>query len=120
MDDKKIKQFDVNGTEYYAPLKILVTERMYISYDAEKLKEKLDKELYLEMVDKSYAINDIEGLKKVLQASGVKPSEFKPFLVVKDEPNRKKISELFSMGEISLKQLKGCYTAKMTKSIQVK
>lgn len=80
-----------------------------IVWDTSKLKNKLDKEVYDEIVEKQYTINDIEGLIEYLKSCGVNPRVFKSFIDVKENVNQKLIDDLGNQGVINVKSLKGCF-----------
>ena len=94
-------------------------EQLRIEYDAAKLKEKIDKELYNEIVSKQYIISDIDGLINLLKKSGISPKDFKNFLNVIETVNKEKIKQLYEVGDITKKQLDGCYTATLIKGIKM-
>lgn len=101
----------------YEALKI---ERIYISYYAEKLKKQLGKEKSNEIMDKQYIINDIDSLVKLLKNSGVDAKKFKKYLIINEQVNKEKIRKLFEVGDVTKEDLKGCYEAKLSVSVQLK
>ena len=80
-----------------------------ITWDLDKLSEKLDKKLLNEITDKEYSINDFDGLVEYLKSCGVDPKKFKEFINVNKTVNSKKIDELGQLGEINIESLSGCY-----------
>ena len=96
------------------------TERVYIDYDMDKLKEKLDKNVFDKIVVKQYIVVDMEGLVTLLREVGVKPREFKEFIKTIITPNKESLKNLYEIGEITKADLEGCYSAKIVKSIQIK
>lgn len=95
-------------------------ERVYADYDTKQLKKNLDKELFNEATIKDYKINNMYGLVKLLKKAGIKPKEFKPFIDVSIELNKAKIKQLFTVGDITEKDLKGCIESKIVKFVQIK
>lgn len=95
-------------------------ERVYIDYFVDKLKENLDPEIFNEVVFKKYEVTDMPGLIELLRTSGVNPKDFKKFLNIVITPNKESIKRLYSTGDITKSDLKGCYEAKIVKSIQIK
>ena len=91
------------------PLRVLNVVPKSITFDVKKLKERLDKEIFNEIVNKEYAINDFQGLVKYLKRCGVDPKKFKTFIDVTETVNTKKLDELGSLGEISEEDIDGCY-----------
>ena len=104
------------GISFYTnPTKVIVTRvrTKKISWFVEKLKEKLDKKTYNEIVDKTYTINDIEGLIKYLKSCGVDAKKFKKFIEVNEEVDETKLNNLYDRGEIKKKQIEDCYEVKL-------
>lgn len=96
------------------------TERVIIDYFVDKLKESLDKEVFNEVVHKNYHITDINGLIALLKKTGIKPDEFKQFIDVTTTVNKDALKQLYAVGDITKEDLKGCYSAKIVKSISIK
>lgn len=97
-----------------------VSERVSsLVYDTDKLKEQLDKETFNEIVDKTYTINDIEALISLLKNAGVSPQDFKKLITVTEVANKARIQQLFAVGELSFEQLQGCYSATISKSVNI-
>lgn len=104
------------GISFYTkPTKVIVTRvrTKKVFWFVEKLKEKLDKKTYNEIVDKTYTINDIEGLIKYLKSCGVDAKKFKKFIEVNEEVDETKINNLYDRGEIKKKQIEDCYEVKL-------
>lgn len=104
------------GISFYTnPTKVIVTRirTKKIFWFVEKLKEKLDKKTYSEIVDKTYTINDIEGLTKYLKSCGVDAKKFKKFIEVNEEVDETKLNNLYDRGEIKKKQIEDCYEVKL-------
>ena len=121
MEKENIKSYeivtsDVNNTSVV----ISKVERINIEYFLDKLKEKLDKEILNEVVKKNYTVQDMQGLIKLLKAHGIKPTLFKQYILVNESVNKEILKQLYATGDISKKDLEGCYKAVLSKSIQVK
>ena len=104
------------GISFYTkPTKVIVTRvrTKKVFWFAEKLKEKLDKKTYNEIVDKTYTINDMEGLVKYLKSCGVDAKKFKKFIEVSEEVDETKLNNLYDRGEIKKKQIEDCYEVKL-------
>lgn len=86
-----------------------------IVYDVSKIESKVDKETCTEFIDKQYIIIDYDGLVKYLRTCGVDANKFKNYVRVEKSVNKYKLEQLFQLGYISIKQLKGCYTLKQSK-----
>ena len=81
-----------------------------IVWDADKLEEKLPKELCSQIVHKEYKVNDMPGLIEYLKSCGVSPKKFKSFLTIEKSVDANKIAQLDAVGEITHTDVKGCYT----------
>lgn len=115
-----IKELTVEAqTEQDTALIAKKSERVTIDYDVEKLKKKLDSEVFNEIVRKTYVINDMPALIAVLKSYGVKPADFKKFIDVSQDIDRASVRRLYDTGDIGKDHLKGCYTAKVVKSIKI-
>lgn len=104
------------GISFYTnPTKVIVTRirTKKVLWFVEKLKEKLDKKTYNEIVDKTYTINDMEGLIKYLKSCGVDAKKFKKFIEVNEEVDETKFNNLYDRGEIKKKQIEDCYEVKL-------
>ena len=78
-----------------------------------KLKEKLSKDLFKQVTDKTYYIDDMEGLVRYLKKCGVNPKKFKMYVSSEVLVNEQKLDEAFQNDEIDMKQLEGCYSLKL-------
>ena len=87
-----------------------------IIWNPDKLEEKLDKELYNELVEKKYIISDFEGLVKYLKSCGVNPKKFKSFLSVEKTVRTDVMKQMDELGELSMEDVKGCYEVKRSES----
>lgn len=104
------------GISFYTnPKKVIVTRirTKKVFWLVEKLKEKLDKKTYNKIVDKTYTINDIEGLIKYLKSCGVDAKKFKKFIEVNEEVDGTELNSLYDRGEIKKKQIEDCYEIKL-------
>lgn len=119
-DNKNIDCIEVEPDERTSGLIAKKVERTYITYDADKLKEKLNKEVFNEIAIKTHTIINMEGLIQLLKNAGITPSEFKKYISTTYSVDKEKIKQLYSVGEITLKDLEGCYSSKIVKSIQIR
>lgn len=104
------------GISFYTnPTKVIVTRirTKKVFWLVEKLKEKLDKKTYNKIVDKTYTINDMEGLIKYLKSCGVDAKKFKKFIEVNEEIDETKLNNLYDRGEIKKKHIEDCYEVKL-------
>ena len=93
-------------------MKARCIESNKIIWDIEKLKEKLNKNILSEILNKKYEIEDFNGLVEYLKSCGVDPKKFKEYLIVEEEVNEKALNQLSELGEITDEQIDGCYTLK--------
>jgi regulator of replication initiation timing len=94
-------------------------EKVYIKYDVEKLKDTLDPEMFTEVTKKAYTINNMEKLVGLCKQAGIKPKEFKKLVDVRIDIDGPAIKRLYDAKELTLKDIKGCYEAKISKSIKI-
>ena len=95
-------------------------ERVFIEYDVEKLYKQMDRKIFGKITDKKYYITNIEGLIELLKEHKVKPKEFKKYINPEIKVNTKKLQQAYDMGEVYNKDIEGCYTAKITKYVELK
>lgn len=104
------------GANYYTNhTKVRVTRirQRKITWFLDKLKKKLDKETYNKVVDKTYTINDMQGLIKYLKSCGVDPKKFKKFIDVDETLNEAKLNTYYETGALKKEDIEGCYDVKM-------
>lgn len=94
-------------------------ERVTMTYDIEKLKSKIDSELFLEVTKRTYIIKDINKMIEMVKDAGVKAKDFKALIEADVKVDTQAIKRLYDVGEITMKQLQGTYTAKISKSIKI-
>lgn len=122
-DEENIKEMKVpisdegDTKEFYVLCK--KSERVTIKYDIEKLKQKLNDELFMEVTDRTYVITDINEMIKLMKDAGVRAKDFKALIDTKISVDREALKKLYEVGEISMKMLKGAYTATISKSIKI-
>lgn len=103
------------GLNYYAKhVKLNVTRvrAKKIIWNPDKLKERIAKSLYKKVTEKTYTINDMEGLVEYLKTCGVNPKKFKQYIDVEESINDAEISRLYDTGKINMQDVKGCYEIK--------
>lgn len=91
------------------PLKVLNVVPKKITFNVDKLKERLERDIFNKIVIKEYRIVDFNGLVKYLKSCGVDPKKFKKFIEVTETVDNNKLNELGNLGEISEEDIKGCY-----------
>ena len=121
-DENGIKQMEVPVSETSKRKTVVVckkTERATVKYDVDKLKEKLDDEMFIEFTNRSYQIKDIDAMIKLMRDAGVRARDFKALIEAKITPDTQAIKRLYDAGEITMKQLKGTFKATISKSIKI-
>ena len=121
-DENGIKQMEVPVSETSKSKTVVVckkTERATVKYDVDKLKEKLDDEMFIEVTNRSYQIKDIDAMIKLMRDAGVRARDFKALIEPKTTPDTQAIKRLYDAGEITMKQLKGTFKATISKSIKI-
>lgn len=104
------------GVGYYTNhMKLNVTRirTKRVTWLLDKLKQKLGKDIYKDVVDKTYTINDIQGLIKYLKSCGVDPKKFKKFIDVNETLNETKLNTYYETGALKKSDIEGCYDVKM-------
>lgn len=102
---------DLEGNE----LVVNKVQKTSVIFDIDVLENNLSKEMYKEVIDKSYTITDIDGLIVYLKSCGVDPKVFKSFINVTKKVDEKKLDKLADLGLISKEKLEGCYKLKRQK-----
>lgn len=111
-DKNKIDEFGVKTKEGFFKIRPVINKK--ITWDIDKLSNKLDKEILDEVIIKQYSINDFDGLISYLKKCGVNPKKFKQFINVEKKVDNKKIDELGQFGEIDIEDLSGCFEIQAT------
>lgn len=104
------------GIGYYTNhMKLNVTRirTKKVTWLLDKLKQKLGKDIYKDVVDKTYTINDIQGLIKYLKSCGVDPKKFKKFIDVDETLNETKLNTYYETGALKKSDIEGCYDVKV-------
>lgn len=99
---------EVNGPTV---IKVLKVSPVKIKWLPEKLEKALGKERCSGLIDKTYIIEDMDGLIKYLKSCGVNPKKFKSFLRIDKKVNPDVLKQMDELGEISSDEVKGCYEA---------
>lgn len=113
--DKKRVLFESDSFEEKGVLSVRKVEKTSIEWDADKLERKLPKSVAKKVIKKKYAIADMHGLVEYLKSCGVDPKVFKTFLAIERTVDVKAIEQLGDVGEISVRQISGCYIVKCHK-----
>lgn len=90
-------------------------EKTSIEWDAEKLEKKVEKPIVKQVIKKQYRISDMQGLIQYLKSCGVDPAIFKRFILVDKTVDEKAVDRLGDTGQLTVKQISGCYVVKTQK-----
>lgn len=104
------------GAEYYTnhvKLNVTRVRTKKVTWILDKLKQKVGKDIYSEVVNKTYTVNDMHGLIRYLKTCGVDPKKFKKFIDVTEELDETKLDTYYETGALKTKDIEGCYTVKM-------
>lgn len=96
---------------------VSVQERTTVDYDIDALSEKLPDEILSKIIEKRYEIVDWDKFVKFLKSYGIKSSAIRPHISVTKSINKENLSALYERKKLSIKDIEGCYTAKITKSV---
>ena len=113
------KYFEATGTRQISndDCVISVQERTTVDYDIDALSEKLPDEILSKIIEKRYEIVDWDKFVKFLKSYGIKSSAIRPHISVTKTINKENLSALYERKKLSIKDIEGCYTAKITKSV---
>lgn len=103
------------GVGYYTNhMKLDVTRirTKKVTWLLDKLKQRLGKDIYKDVVDKTYTVNDMYGLIKYLKKCGVDPRKFKKFIDVDETLNETKLDTYYETGALKKSDIEGCYDVK--------
>lgn len=104
------------GAGYYTnhvKLNVTRVRTKKVTWLMDKLKQKVGKDIYSEVVNKTYTVNDMQGLIRYLKTCGVDPKKFKRFIDVTEELDETKLDTYYETGALKTKDIEGCYTVKM-------
>lgn len=96
---------------------VSVQERTTVDYDIDALSEKLPDEILSKIIEKRYEIVDWDKFVKFMKSYGIKSSAIRPHISVTKSINKENLSALYERKKLSIKDIEGCYTAKITKSV---
>lgn len=104
------------GAGYYTnhvKLNVTRVRTKKVTWLLDKLKQKVGKDIYSDVVNKTYTVNDMQGLIRYLKTCGVDPKKFKRFIDVTEELDETKFDTYYETGALKTKDIEGCYTVKM-------
>ena len=87
-----------------------------INFDADKIEKKVDKQLASKFIQKEIIIDDWNGFVKYMKELGASLEEIKKYVSAKKTVDKKALENAEKLGQISMEDLKGCYTVKKSAS----
>lgn len=105
----KTKKLQFGGQLDDSVLNVSMVERTSIVWDAEKLAKRLPKSIARKVIRKRYSIANMAGLVEYLKSCGVDPKVFAKYLTIEQEVDQDAVDRLGETGEISVKNISGCY-----------
>lgn len=89
--------------------RVTKVQRRSISWDIDKLKERVDKSLWTDVIDTTMECIDPVGLAKYARSLGADPKVFRSFFNIRHSANAKEIDRLSEVGKITRADIDGCY-----------
>ena len=117
-DESGEKEINIQQNESSNVVNCKKIERVTMNYNVDLLKKRLDDEMFIEVTKRSYEISDINAMISLMKDAGVKAKDFKALIIPKISVDNQAVKRLYDAGEITMKQLKGTFTAKISKSIK--
>lgn len=108
-------ELDEGETYYTNHVKLRVTNvrTKKITWKLDKMNQSIGKDVYKDVVHKTYTVNDMQGLIKYLKSCGVDPKKFKKFIDVTEELDETKLDTYYETGALKKEDIAGCYDVKM-------
>lgn len=127
LDQKKglmAKYFDKTGNRSVSndDCTVFVQERTTINYDVEKIRNRLSKDKCEKFIESERYIDSENWFAFVKLMKKYKVPSLEVFQSMKTRRvvDQKKLSRMYENGEINLKELDGCFDAKVKKSVVLK
>lgn len=114
-----VKQyFEKSGTSNIKTDEVtaFVQTRTKVKYDVDKIKQKLDKDLYHLFLTREYKLRYKEFI-KVCKLNGIDLKLFRNAIVKVESVDEEKLDQLYEQNEITIKDLEGCYDAQVSKTV---
>lgn len=104
------------GAYFYAnktDFSVSRVRRKKVTWDIEKLKQKLPKDVLKRALKRTIIIDDFSGLVKYLKSFGVDPLRFKAFLRVEEQVDEESLDQMYELGNVDHDMLNGCYAVEL-------
>jgi len=113
-------KFVASGSKIQGKIaQITKSEVTTVTYFIDKLKKTLDPDILSEVIERTYSVDDMNGLIKLMKRYKVDPKEFKKLITITESVNKKVLDELFEVGELTMEDLEDCYEVSISARINV-
>jgi len=102
---------DINGDD----LVVTKVDKIKIVWFPEKLKKKVEKRIWKQLIVKHYEVVDMAGLVAYLKSCNVDPMIFKSFIEVTESVDEKAVEALSDRGDLRVSDIAGCYATQDSK-----
>lgn len=96
-------------------ISVTKVEKTTIEWFADKLEKRVPKAIARKFVRKQYSIANWSGMVEYLKSLGAKPADFKKYIHVDKTVDEKVIDHLSDIGELTARDVAGCYLVKSQK-----
>lgn len=113
----KHHKFVVNdlGSSDAITVSVAKVEKTSIEWFAEKLEKRITRSVAGKVIRKEYVIVNWSGMVQYLKSLGAKPDEFKRYIRVDKTVDEKAVDHLGDIGELTPRDIAGCYLVKSQK-----
>lgn len=99
---------------------VYVAERTKIDYDIEAILHTLPKSKTDLFISRTYTVKDWDRFVDLCKRYGIPASIIKPYISVEKQIEQDKLKQLYEKGIITIGNLKGCYNATVSRSINLR
>lgn len=96
-----------------------IAKRIDINYDYDKLKKKLDKDVFKTLVTKEYSLQDVPEFLKELKKYGVPVEVVKKHIISYSKIDNDKVQEAFDNDLFTLSDISGCYESTLKRVVRI-
>lgn len=116
MENKEIKKYDFEDDN--GILKATIVKRNNLTFNVEKLKEKLNLSIFKQIVDKQLKVDEY-ALEEIISKDKNLKKAIKPSIHYEYDVDENKIFDLISDGQIEKEDIEGTYETKTTKYLKL-
>lgn len=110
--NRKTAKFEDTNGDVLSVTRVAPTK---IEWIPEKLRARVTKPIWKQLVKKHYEVINMPGLIKYLKSRGVDPIIFRSFIEVTETVDEKAIERLGDIGKLTPHNIAGCYMVKSSK-----